>query len=191
MKKQIIIGSTIFILLLTISLLVTSQPNENGLEINKMSAASYEKTLKMSSRSPKDLINSKMNALNGSENPEKVKEKINRYEDLIDKDTLTVANNIEELEKMSESIVSFKLKNNIKTLPLETWSPRVILALSLLNNESYKETLERRQDDFKLSSEHWVLLRRLAYSGDLVTLIRQNRLDSNYLSLENLKRFYQ
>lgn len=148
-----------------------------------------EKNIKSSSRSPITVLNSPKNALRSTNS--NLQEEIKEYQDIITSENAkSIANQLIKLDELQKKVISWKRDNNIKLFPLEEWSPKLILTLSILTGQSYQDTLELNTENLDYSVEYWQLLRSFSNSNDLQTLIRKDKLDSKFLTERNLKLYY-
>jgi hypothetical protein len=147
------------------------------------------KNIQASSRGPVTILNSTDNALRDVN--EEIKTDVESYKELISENPKDIANNLAELEELHKKVVAWKRINHIKLDPLEEWSPRMVLTLSVLVGMEYKQVLKVQPDDFKISMKYWHVLKTFADSNDLLTMIRQEKLDPEFLREENLNKYYK
>lgn len=119
-----------------------------------------------------------------------VQQKTSRIEEIYQLDNYEMVKHFDEIKRNQKEIVEWKKGQGISTTALERTKPEYAVALAILIDLPIAEAVEVDRISLGLTSQDWYFLKTFSESGDVQKLMQQDRLNSDYVNLENLSTFY-
>lgn len=119
-----------------------------------------------------------------------IQQKGDRIKDIYNLDQKELVNYLDEIRSNQKQIQEWKRENGVEITQLELTDPTFALTLSTLLDKSIVDAVSIDRLTLGLDAQDWYYIKTFSESGDVEKLMRQGKLDSLYINMDNLAMAY-